>query len=147
MLCVHTLFHPHSVTGINWTHTWHAPIRVHSLQRYGKWFEHRNVNSMLVVIVRVRVVFRKAVVVGDWRLTTWAVVIFRVKWNGLVRWWYLCQWSWSWSWLVRFVVNRLVRKTRACFVIGQLLFCCSFDPSIIRSVAFDVIDQSFARCR
>ena len=26
--------------------------------------------------------------------TTWAVVIFRVKWRVIVRWWYLCLWSW-----------------------------------------------------
>ena len=44
---------------------------------------------------------------------------------------------WSWSWLVRFVVIRLVGRTRACFVIGQLFFCCSFDPSIVRSVTLE----------
>ena len=27
--------------------------------------------------------------------TTWVVVIFRVKWRVIVRWWYLCLWSWS----------------------------------------------------
>ena len=41
--------------------------------------------------------------------TTWAVVIFRVKWKVFVRWWYLCPWSWFW--FVSFVVMWLVVKT------------------------------------
>ena len=50
--------------------------------------------------------------------TTWAVVIFRVKRRVVVKWWYLC--IWSWFGFVSFIV----------MLIGRLLFCCYFDPSI-----------------
>ena len=72
-------------------------------------FNNNNNNKgyLFSVIVQLRVVFRKTVV-GDIS-STWAVVIFRVKWRVIVRWWYLCLWSWFG--LVSFVMMWLVVKT------------------------------------
>ena len=50
----------------------------------GKWSEPRGIS---ILSMAVRVVFRKTVTDVS---TTWAVVIFRVKWRVVVRWWYLC---------------------------------------------------------
>ena len=45
--------------------------------------------------------------------TTWAVVIFRVKWRVVVTWRYLCLWSWFG--LVSFVAMWLVVETWECY--------------------------------
>ena len=58
--------------------------------------------------------------------TTWAVVIVRVKWRVIVRWWYLCLWSWFW--LVSFVVMWLVVKTyKLLWLVGC---CCCYFRSV-----------------
>ena len=54
----------------------------------GKWFEPRGISYLFGMIIWVRVVFRKTVTDVS---TTWAVVIFRVKWRVVIGWWHLYQ--------------------------------------------------------
>ena len=63
------------------------------LKHHGKWFEPRVSVGM---IVRVKVVLKERLLLLTDVSTNWAVVIFRVKWRVVVRWWYLCLWSWFW---------------------------------------------------
>ena len=46
-----------------------------------------------------------------------------------------------------FCCDSIGEEDSGVFRFGQLSFCCSFNPSIVRSVLFDVIDQSFVWCR
>ena len=55
-------------------------------------------------------------------VTTWAVVIFRVKWRFFIKWWYLCLWSRFW--LVLFSYDWLFRLVVVLFLLSyNLLFC------------------------
>ena len=66
-----------------------------------------------------------------------SLVIFRVEWRVVARWWYLCLWSWFG--LVSFVVMWLVVKTWKLQWLVGFLFCFCF------AFVFDSVHRSLSR--
>ena len=84
--------------------------------KHSKWFEPRSFSSSYCLIVRARVVLKRTVV-GDWRLTTWAEVIFRVKWIVFVSRW--CYKVGPLNVIGQFSHDGIGWKTRVKFVISH----------------------------
>ena len=76
-----------------------------------------------------------------------AVVIFRVNWRVIVRWWYLILCLWSWFGLVSFVVTWLVIKRESCSDCDCCFSVIFVLPIVCLWVSFEVTYESFVRHR